>query len=126
MSDHSINNKVLFKGRTLDSVEAMANYPWRIPEGIIYADILIDGKVLYKKYDHYSQWIKIDAITDNNGTFIRFDDPDYQYTSIFDYNDINNQLRYYLGKYFSNEEIDKILYSNATSKLFNERIKIPK
>ena len=78
-SNYSINNKVLFKGRTLDSVEAMTNYPWRIPEGIIYADILIDGKVLYKKNDHYSQWIKIDATTDYNGTFNRFDDPDYQH-----------------------------------------------
>lgn len=122
-SNYSINNKVLFKGRTLDSVEAMTNYPWRIPEGIIYADILIDGKVLYKKNDHYSQWIKIDATTDYNGTFNRFDDPDYQHICeiIIPNNDISGKSIVSFGDNIFSEysQLTSITIPNSVSSIGN-------
>lgn len=44
-------------------------------------------------------------------------DFEYQNTSIFDYNIINSQMRYYLSDYFNEEEVDKIMYENAKNKL---------
>lgn len=136
----NLSDKQIFALKDVDGLIGVMSNCNFILEGSLSEKIKLIGTDSYenyidslrKAYVNHLIYIK-ELLGDVNNIALSTDDmsfcdydPDYQYTSIFDYNDINNQLRYYLGKYFTNEEIDKILYSNATNKLFNERIKIPK
>lgn len=47
-------------------------------------------------------------------------DKDYKYTNIFDYSDINKQMRCYLKLYFNDEEVNKILYDNVINSLLKK------
>ena len=62
------------------------------------------------------------AVSTDDMSFCTYDD-DYKYTSIFDYSNINNEIRYYLHKYFNQEEVGKIMYFNVEKKLFNQKDK---
>lgn len=62
------------------------------------------------------------AVSTDDMSFCTYDD-DYKYTSIFDYSNINNEIRYYLHKYFNQEEVEKIMYFNVEKKLFNQQDK---
>ena len=62
------------------------------------------------------------AVSTDDMSFCTYDD-DYKYTSIFDYSNINNEIRYYLHKYFNQEEVEKIMYFNVEKNLFNQQDK---
>ena len=45
---------------------------------------------------------------------------DQKYLMLFDYKNINDELRKLLSKKYSKEEIDKIMYKNIYNELFKE------
>ena len=94
-------------------------------KGTKYYDSYISSlKDMYVKHImHIEKLIgtsKIAVSTDDMG-FCEFDDY-YKNTPIYNYETINDDLRQTLSKYYSSNDIDKILYNNAYNKLINNNL----